>query len=527
MKNKKIKWVVIISAVVIIAVIAIKVLGGISVDKDEDAVLNSEVEYKVLYDNISVSVTGSGSLNPTDKRVIKSEIDGIVEGIYVAEGNLVEKEQVLISLKSDSDGGNQVQINGIELSIERAQRKINDLYNNKGDLNIYAGTSGIISNINIEAGDEISANSVIGMIKDTSNSYIDVYFLKNQFEKINLGDKASTFMTKYFSTETGTVSDKDGTPVQMGGGVFGYKVTVKINNPGGFSVGDLVQVTVNSSEESFQGMDNGRIVEVKEENIVAKVGGEIKSINIENGKYVNEGDRIATIEGDDIDFQIAEQQNIIEKYESQLNDLVQGDTIYSPVKGTVLKVGVSEDEVVDRTTTLMTVADLENMEVVLAVDELDIMKIKLGQQANITSDAFKDEEFTGKVTKISMEGLNQSGVTTYDVTIKLDDRKLLMSGMNLDIEIFSDKRDNVLVVPIDAVQKINGKYVVSVKDSLGNKEDVNVELGLATKDNVEIVSGIKDGDIIVYNKIQSDGSSSFNGVGGAVRVPGMGGGRRD
>jgi len=59
------------------------------------------------------------------------------------------------------------------------------------------------------------------------------------------------------------------------------------------------------------------------------------------------------------------------------------------------------------------------MEVVIAVDELDINKIVLGLNANITSDVYPNDKFTGKITKISMEGTNQSGVTTYDVTISL------------------------------------------------------------------------------------------------------------
>jgi len=192
------------------------------------------------------------------------------------------------------------------------------------------------------------------------------------------------------------------------------------------------------------------------------------------------------------------------------------------MKGTVLKVNVSEEEVVDRTTTLMTVADLESMEVVIAVDELDINKVKLGQQANITSDVYPNEKFSGKVTKISMEGTNVSGVTTYDVTVKLDDRKSLMSGMNVDVEILADRRENVLVVPIDAVYKLKGQYVINVKDSSGNKTEVNVELGLATKDKVEITSGLNEGDVIIYYAVQLQSSENKSGIN--VRVPGMGGG---
>lgn len=523
MKNKKVKLAVIITAVLIIAAVGINMAAKkTSAKNTAGKILSNEIEYNVAKDNISVSVSESGSVNPSDKRVIKSEIDGTVDGIYVTEGDLVDKNQMLVSLQSDNASGSQTEINSIKLNIEKTQRELNNLYENQKDLNIYAPVSGVISGLSIEAGDQVSANYNIASIKDTGNSYIEAYFTKEQFDKISISDSASIFMSKYFATESGTVAEKDSTPVQMGGGIFGYLVTLKMTNPGGYSTGDLAQVTVTNSQGSYQGMDIGKIIDVKEEKVTAKVSGKVKSVNAENGKYINKGDVIAAIEGEDISLQIAEKQNSIEKYNSQIEDLVEGDTIYSPMKGIVLKINVSEEEVVDRTTALLTIADLDDMEVIISVDELDINKIKLGQTANITSDVYPNEKFTGKVSRISMEGTSQNGVTTYDVKIKLDDRKSLMSGMNVDVDILSDSRENVLVIPIGAVHKLNGEYMVTVKDSAGNKSDVKVELGLATKDKVEITSGLNEGDIIVYNAVKSENSQMPSGV--SVGMP-MGGTR--
>lgn len=519
MKNKKKVIAAIIVIVLVIAVAGINSMRKSSLANAPGMNFSSETEYTVARDDISVSVSESGNVNPTDKRIIKSEINGTVESIYVTEGDEVEKDQILTSLKSETSSGSQTEINSIKLNIEKAKRELNDLYNNQGELNIYAPVSGVISGLSIEKGNQISVNYDIAGIKDTDNSYIEVYFTKEQFDNISISDNVSIFMTKYFSTETGTVVEKDSTPVQMGGGTFGYLVTVKMSNPGGYSVGDLAQITVSNAQGTYQGMNIGEIVNVKEEKVTSKVSGKIKTVNVENGKYVNKGDVIATIEGDDISLQIAEKQNAIEKYNSQIEDLVEGDTIFSPMKGTILKIDVSEEEVVDRTTALMTVADLDNMEVKISVDELDINKIKLDQPANITCDVYPNEKFTGKVSKISMEGTTQSGVTTYDVTIKLDDRKSLMSGMNVDVEILADSKENVLTIPIDAVNRLNGDYVVTVKDAAGNKTDVKVELGLATKKKVEILSGLNEGDVIVYRASQSSDMMP----GGMMMMPAGGG----
>lgn len=524
MKSKKVKSAVIVAAILIVAAVGINTVAKKASSADAGPALSAEAEHTVSMDNISISVSDSGSITPTDKRIIKSEINGTVDGIYVTEGDQVEKDQVLIALKSDTANDSRTEIRDIELNIEKAQKDLNNLYENNGNLNIYAPSSGVISGLNIKTGDQISSNYTIANIKDTDNSYLEVYFTKNEFDKISVGDTASIFMTKYFSIQTGTVTEKDSTPVQKGGGIFGYLVTVKMKNPGGYSVGDLAQISVTNSQGTYNGMENGKIADIKEEKTISKISGKVKSVSAENGKYINAGDLIATLEGEDISLQIAEKQNAIQKYQSQMKDLAERDTVYSPMKGTVLKIDVSEEEVVDRTTALMTVADLESMEVKISVDELDINKIKLGQQASITSDVYPDEKFTGKVSKISMEGNSQNGVTTYDVTIKLDDRKSLMSGMNVNVEILAESRENVLTVPIGAVRRMQGEYMVSVKDSSGSVKNVKVELGLATKDKVEITSGLSEGDIVLYSRMKSE-SSQFQQNGNVrIGVPAMSGG---
>ncbi len=509
MKSKKARLTVVILIIIAAAAVAVFVAAkqkAASTSADESS--TTEVEYTVASGDISMSVSESGTVTPTDKRSIKSEIDGTVDTIYVTEGDVVEPDQVLISLKSDTDDDTSTEINSIQLSIEKLQRELNDLYENQGDLNIYAPISGIISNLDIEAGDNINSNSSIATIKDTDNSYINVYFSKEQFEKISIGDAASVFMTKYFSTHEGIVTEKDSTPVQMGGGTFGYLVTVQITNPGGFSVGDTAQVSVSNNQGTYQAMQNGEIDEVKEESIISKVSGEIKSVETENGKYVNKGDLIAVIEGTDLEFEISEKQNSIKKYKSQIEDMLEGDTIYSPMTGTILNISVSEDEVVDRSTALMTIADMEDMKVVIAVDELDINKIAVGQKANISSDTYPDEEFTGTVTKISLEGTTSNGVTTYDVTVNLDDRKSLMSGMNVDVEIVSEISEDTLIIPVEAVHRQKNNYIVTIKDSSGNTSDVVVEMGIATDDQVEILSGLNEGDTIVYTVVKSNNATT-------------------
>ncbi|MFA5535694.1 MAG: HlyD family efflux transporter periplasmic adaptor subunit [Bacillota bacterium] len=500
MKNKKRKWIIII----VLALIVVGLGIGSVVNKNLNALKNmgleQEVEYTVAKGDISISVSGSGNVYPADRRLIRSEVNGIVDEIFVSDGEPVEKDQMLLSLKSNNTGSGQTELSSIKLSIERSQKELNDLYEKQKQLAIYAPISGVVSDFKLEAGDQLGANAPVGKIKDINNAYFEAYFNKASFEKITIGDTASLLVNDFFTTITGTVVEKDSTPVQKGAGAFGLLVTIKTDNPGGYSVGDLAQVTVENYQGSFQSMDKAQMAATKEEQIIAKIGGKVKSTHIKNGEKVTKGDLIATIE-DDLSLSIAEKQNAIAKFRSQLEELEEGNTLYSPIKGTVLKVAVAEEDVVDRATVLVTVADLANMEVKIAVDELDINKIKAGQEVEVTSEVYPTEKFRGIVSKMALEGAGQSGVTTYEVTIALDDRKSLMAGMSVDIEISAESREDVLVVPIEALKKVEGKYTATVKDVTGNKSDVDVTLGLVTKNMVEITAGLNEGDIIVYKKL--------------------------
>ena len=519
MKGKKIK---VTAAVLIIAGAASAFVyfrkNAAAASADEASA--KELEYTVAKGNISVSVSESGMVNPVDKRSVKSEIAGTVDKVYVTEGDTVAANQILLSLKSDKSDDVDTELADINLNVEKLQKDLSELYENSENLNICSPISGIVSDLKIESGDSINGGSPIASIKDTDNSYIEVYFTKEQYENISVGDTASVFMPKSFETCTGSITEKNSTPVQMGGGIFGYLVTAKISNPGGFSTGDTAQVSVTNSKGTYQAIENGSITDVKDEKVTPKVSGKIKSVAVENGAYINKGDVIATLDGSDMEYDIAVKQNSIQKYTSQISDMLEGNIVYSPMDGTVLSISVSEDEVVDRSTALMTVADMDNMEVTISVDELDINKISLGQKATISSDTYPDDEITGTVTKISLEGKTSNSVTTYDVTVKLDDRKSLMSGMNVDVEIISDISEDTLIVPIEAVHRHNSDYMVTVKDSLGNTKDVVVEMGLATDDQVEITSGLNEGDIVVYTPASSDMPTTKN----EDMLPGAGGG---
>lgn len=529
-KNKKTsKKKVVIIIIVLIVVIAAAVtipnfLNNQSAQQAANQTDAQQVEVIVEKGEIKVSVTGSGSIEPADKRIVKSEVSGTIGQIFVEEGQLVEEDEMILTYKVESDDeSEQLNIQNAQLDLKMAQSDLNELYNQQAGLRIYAEASGTIGDFNLEKGDDVNINANILTINNVDSASLEVYFTKNQFDNISVGDSAELFFPDYLMYQSGKISSKNSTPVPLGSGAVGYAVIVEIDNMGAMEEGIEAQVTVENSNGKYTSAENGKIIETEKTVVKADVSGEISKIYIKDGQYVNSGDLLLEVTSDDLAHKIEQQRIVVDQKKIALDDLQEIESVYSPVYGTILSLNVDEDEAVDRMALLTTIANLDDMEVVIGVDELDIIKIEEGQEVEITSDVFEDDKFTGTVVNIALEGQNSSGITTYNVTIKVDDRKELMSNMNVDVDILVAEKSDGLLLPIEAVQKVQSKYIVMVKNENGEITPSPIEVGLANEDYVEVISGLNEGDTVVYMQE----SNMSDEMGNMMFGPGMGGGQRN
>jgi len=131
------------------------------------------------------------------------------------------------------------------------------------------------------------------------------------------------------------------------------------------------------------------------------------------------------------------------------------------------------------------------------IDEMDVSKVKLGQEADITLDALPDKELKGKVTFVSNAGTVESGVVFYKTTITLEnpDREL-RDGMSATAEIIIDRTDNVLLIPNRAIRgSWENPWVEVITDS--EIEHREVSLGMSDGINTEVLSGLEEGEKVV------------------------------
>jgi len=157
----------------------------------------------------------------------------------------------------------------------------------------------------------------------------------------------------------------------------------------------------------------------------------------------------------------------------------------------------------------------------VSLTEIDIVKVKANQKVTLTLDAYPDNSFTGKVLAVNTSGSISSGVTSYPVTILLDPVTVdVYPNMAVSVEIITEIKTDVLLVPSIAIQTANGQSVVEIiKD--GKISTVQVEVGSSNDSQTEILSGLEEGDEVVTSTITSQSSSQsqstttspFSGIG--------------
>lgn len=494
-----------------------RVMESKEVDAGESNIL--EVEYMVEKGDLKKSITGSSSLEPSDVRIISSELEGNIEFINVEEGQSVTEDEVIANYEIESDDEEQqLEIDTAEYNLTVAKNDLRELYEIYEDLNIYAEYDGTVSFL-YDEGDDVGKNSEIAEFSEVNLIKVESYFSKEQIENISIGNYASIFLSDHLITLEGKVVAIDNTPSATGGGSVGYLAEVEIEYEGVLTEGSTVKITVNNSKGTFISPYSGKAVSNDVEKIYSPYGGELEKVYFDSGEFVNEGDLLAQISNSEIIEKIQEQELVVEQKRIKLEELNEEDsTVTAPIDGTILTVYVDEDGYVEKGDDLFKLANLEEMEIIIDVDELDILSISKGQNVTVECDVFEGEIFTGKVDKISLSGSSQSGVTTYEVSVLIEDRQNMMAGMNVDAEILIEERKDALIVPVEAMKKIGNKYIVMTKDEEDNMVATAVEVGITNENFVEILSGINEGDVVYYNEIISteDDKSS-------MKIPGMGG----
>jgi multidrug efflux pump subunit AcrA (membrane-fusion protein) len=180
--------------------------------------------------------------------------------------------------------------------------------------------------------------------------------------------------------------------------------------------------------------------------------------------------------------------------------------IYSPMDGIVSDVTAQEGETIVaglQVANLVTVLDPSLLEMWIYVDETDIGKVLTGQQVEYYVDTFPDRKFHGSIENIYPQPVVKENIVYYLAIVKVstEDTEFLKPEMTAHVKIIFAEKKDILTAPNAAIKFEKGKQVAYKVTGVNKVEKVEIETGIRGEDNTEIISGIKEGDVLATKLI--------------------------
>lgn len=475
---------------------------------------------RVQVGEIEKTVFGSGSIQPVSQPGVYTKIDADVTEIQVSVGDTVSEGDVLIRLDNEEIKAEMAQAH---YDMESAQyellyTKTHEQYKYKqlrdedgekrfdvntgepmmirvsNEITVRAPCDGRIMAIYIEPGDDALAvfrdKGAVMML--STDGRMKVRLASDEPMDLELSERVWV-----------EGKDKHGRDYKIEGAVNSLtrrKMEAEIVvESDGYPMDSVVKLTKKTGESLGEG-----ILEINKPMAVSAYGGTIRGVSNEFavGSMVKQYDVLARIVWNEIPLYIdndkalrafAKAKTTYERAEEKLESL----TAVAPCDGIVASIDVKEGDSVTDGALLVTVVDTgAGMSLILSVDELDIPYVHPGQEVEIAVDALADVKLKGVVDKIAPLGNTENSVTTYDVYVDLvgeaDER--LKGGMNVTGEILINEAKNTLTIPTDALRRDDSGWYVYLSD--GTMADV--EIGIMNDDRVQIVSGLREGQTVVY-----------------------------
>lgn len=263
-----------------------------------------------------------------------------------------------------------------------------------------------------------------------------------------------------------------------------------------------------------------------------------RNLTKDDPTYIQQNDDWLAAENKVINQQAVINQTKISAQSSYISYIQSSPIIYAPISGTISNLNMAEGLVLTASTTsnsnatpLQTVGTITvkqgQMQSTVNLTELDIVKVKAGEKATLTLDAFPDKTFAGQVLSINTDGQVSSGVTTYPTVITFDtDLQNIYPNMAVNANIITNIKNDVILVPNAAVQTKNGQ--TTIRTLKNNQEvDVTAEIGDSNDTQTEIISGINEGDEAIIGTTNStNGTTRQNGTTTTSPFGNFGGGIR-
>ena len=509
-----------------------------------------------IYDTAQISsivsyARGGGSANAKDSATISLAAAGVVQEVYVTQGQVVQQGDPLYVVTSPEAEENlrkaQEALVLQQEAVSKVQQEMNELQASRSDLTIRAPHAGKLIDVQaVHVGDPLAANYAIASIVDDTKLKLSLYYSYGYENDIYVGQTATISIPATMTSLTGTVEriNKVERITPEGGRTF--EVIFVMDNPGTLTA-DMVASAQMTSESgsAIYPYESGKLSYYQTTTVATKSQGPVEQvIDLMNYSNVTAG-QVLLVQGTNIiDEQIRAKQEQLDEALKQLTTAeqnvvtqsqnVQNFSATAPISGTVVTCTLYEGQEVSAGTAAIVIADNTVMTVNIQVDDHNRQYISEGM--SITLNDWNGNSYMGVVETVAVVGENQNGVTVFPAVVRVDNPTgTLMGGYYLDYQFATAQSLDCVVVPIQDVRYYSPEgsekpqAVVYLRLQSGQsapdnaidksllpadmQEDIPadcvvipVEVGLNDDMYVEIVSGLEAGAEVYNNTPSADGN---------------------
>ena len=500
---------------VIAAVVLLKVLGGKSSDEGE------VVTDIVQYGSITSTVQGSGLTKAKSSETITITTVGTVVDVLVAEGETVTAGTPLFTIDSPAA---ETAVQKARSNVEGYEKQLSQAQKDIAGLNLSAGYAGkLMETVTLNPGDSITKGQKVAVLSDDTRLRLEQYYSYAYAGDLQVGQTVNVSIPALMTSVPGTVEAVHMVSRITPEGSKLFSAEIVIPNEGVLAKDMVATATTIVNGDTVYPYEAAKLQYYRVGDLNSTVSGTVISSNLVDYLAVTPGQVLVRIDGEDSETEIfTAQQNLEEaqkKLEAAQKNLDNCNAV-APISGQVIGLSVTPGQELQANSTLVTISDTSTVIISATVDERNISYIKTGMSVNL--DQWGTSAF-GTVETVSLSSTVNNGVASYPITISADNTDgNLQVNSYVNYQIQASQNDNCLMVPIQAVRTVgleDGSSATVVYVQADSRPDnalelpyqdeeipsgfypVQVEIGIQDTYNVEIKSGVNDGDTVFTQMI--------------------------
>lgn len=520
-KQKRIITLVVVLAVAAAIVTALsKFLSG---GEGEAEIMTQPVGYG----SITSTVEGSGTAKAKESKAINITTAGTVLDVFVNEGDQVQAGTKLFTIDSPNA---RTAVDKARQDVEARQKEVDQLIEAGDNLTVRAEFAGKLIEVKDipEVGEEIGSGTPLATLVDDRTLKLEQYYSYAYESDIYPGQSVTVSIPAVMEQLPGRVAEVNKVSRISPEGSRLFQVMIELTNPGTLGADMAASAVIEANGQTIYPYEQGTLKYNRSIDVATKVSGKVEWEHILNYMDVSAGQELMRITGDKNDVELYNAREALKTAEEDLKkaeENLANLNAVAPISGTVIGLAITPGMEIQANTAVISIADTTTIQVTAQVDERNISYIKAGMFVDINQ---WGNTYSGFVETVSLNPEYVNGAAMYPATILVDNTEGQMyTGGSVTYSLVASESENCLVLPIQCVKYVpdpetgENLSVVFVEtaerpenavdvdiSSLSVPEEgffaVPVETGISDKYNVEILSGVNEGDIVFMQKLQNN-----------------------